>query len=1091
MQNFTRTVDTKHTNVASQLKNQPRSKFQFRLEVAAMVAILMLTFIFQARSQTLPAGFSQVQVATGISNPTIMIPSPDGRIFIAQQSGALRVFKNGSLLSTPFVTLSVSSSGERGLLGIAFDPAFATNQYIYLYYTVSSGANNRISRFTANGDVVVPGSEVVILNLDPLSSATNHNGGTMQFGPDGKLYVGVGENANSAHAQNLDTYHGKILRINSDGTPAAGNPFTTGSVQRRSVWAYGMRNPYTLTFQPGTGKLFVNDVGQNTWEEINNCTAGGLNYGWPGAEGASTNPAYTNPVYSYQHGSGSGQGCAITGGTFFNPATSNYPALYTGNYFYIDFCSNWIDRLTITGTTVTRSNFATNIAGSPVGIITGPDGNLYFLSRSNSSLNRISYTSSTAPVITAQPQSVTVAQGNPASFSVSATGSAPLSYQWRKNGVNISGAVSSTYSISSTATGDAGTYSVVVTNAVGSSTSNNATLTVTSANTPPVATIVTPASGAMYSAGTTVSYSGTGFDTQNGTLGASAFQWYVMFHHDTHNHPGPTAPDGVTSGSFSIPNTGETAANVFYRLYLVVTDLQGARDTAFTDILPNTSTITINTSPQGMPVTLDGQPFNAPITVTSVEGMLRTIGATSPVTINNALTYNFTSWTQGGTQSQTITTPVSNVSYTANYTAALRTPENPSATVNGLNYSYYHGTWSVLPVFTSLTPVATGTVSGFDISPRTQNDNFGFRHTGYISIPVSGVYTFYTSSDDGSKLYIGTTLVVNNDGLHGNQEASGQIGLLAGKHAITVDFFENGGAEILTVSYQSSGIAKQVIPNTALFRQSQSVTLNPVADAYVRSGSFAGINYGTAGQLITKTSTSANATFETYLRFDISSFTTAVGVAKLRLYGRINNTVAASVPVAVYNVASNTWSETTINFTNKPVSGTTALASTTVAGTVFQYYEWDITQQVAALKAAGINFISLKVRNTTVTLNSRINFNSREAAANRPQLVISSGSPRIEAPEPEIQNTGAIIIASNEINVYPQPANEQISLEFPEEFRNGTVVITDIKGNQVMTLTLSDETKQQIPVSNLKTGMYVVNVFNQETVIRKKIIISR
>ncbi|MBK6837968.1 MAG: PQQ-dependent sugar dehydrogenase [Bacteroidetes bacterium] len=109
---------------------------------------------------------------------------------------------------------------------------------------------------------------------------------------------------------------GKILRINADGTPAAGNPFPTGSVQRRSVWEYGMRNPYTITFQPGTGKLFVNDVGQNAWEEINDCTIGGLNYGWPAAEGMSTNTLYTNPVYTYGHGSGIGLGCAITGGTF-------------------------------------------------------------------------------------------------------------------------------------------------------------------------------------------------------------------------------------------------------------------------------------------------------------------------------------------------------------------------------------------------------------------------------------------------------------------------------------------------------------------------------------------------------------------------------------------------------------------------------------------------------------------------------------------------------------------------------------------------------------------------------------------------------
>src|SRR5690242_1355211 len=186
--------------------------------------ILLLAFSHETCAQTFPTGFSQVLVASGISNPTVMAFSPDGRIFVAEQTGALRVIKNGVLLTKPFITLTVNSSGERGLLGIAFDPNFSTNNFIYLYYTLSNAANNRISRFTASGDTVIPGSEVVVLNLDPLSTATNHNSGTMQFAPDGTLYVGVGENANSANSQNLDTYLGKILRINSNGSVPAGNP---------------------------------------------------------------------------------------------------------------------------------------------------------------------------------------------------------------------------------------------------------------------------------------------------------------------------------------------------------------------------------------------------------------------------------------------------------------------------------------------------------------------------------------------------------------------------------------------------------------------------------------------------------------------------------------------------------------------------------------------------------------------------------------------------------------------------------------------------------------------------------------------------
>src|SRR5689334_3487711 len=212
--------------------------------------------------------------------------APDGRIFVCQQTGSLRVIKNGALLSTPFLTLNVDSNGERGLLGIAFDPNFASNNFLYVYYTVpSTPRHNRVSRFTANGDVVANGSEVPILDLDNLSTATNHNGGAIHFGPDGKLYVAVGENANGANAQTLSNRLGKMLRINSDGSIPGDNPFfNTATVLNRSIWALGLRNPFTFAFQPGTGRMFINDVGQNTWEEINDGMAGS-NYGWPTTEG--------------------------------------------------------------------------------------------------------------------------------------------------------------------------------------------------------------------------------------------------------------------------------------------------------------------------------------------------------------------------------------------------------------------------------------------------------------------------------------------------------------------------------------------------------------------------------------------------------------------------------------------------------------------------------------------------------------------------------------------------------------------------------------------------------------------------------------
>jgi len=329
---------------------------------------------------SLPSGFTEAQFGSNLSgSPTAMAFAPDGRLFVCQQGGQLRVIKNGSLLSTPFVSLAVDFSGERGLLGIAFDPNFATNHYLYVYYTVAtSPVHNRISRFTAAGDTAAPGSEVVILELDNLSSATNHNGGAIHFGPDGKLYVAVGENGNGANSQTLSNRLGKILRINADGTIPTDNPFyNTATGSNRAIWALGLRNPFTFAFQPGTTRLFINDVGQSTWEEINDGIAGS-NYGWPTTEGPTSNPSFRSPIYYYGHGTSDTTGCAIVGAAFYNPPVPQFPSSYTGKYFFADLCTGWIRVFDPTAGTAT--GFATGIV-NPVDLHVGPDGALYYLAQ--------------------------------------------------------------------------------------------------------------------------------------------------------------------------------------------------------------------------------------------------------------------------------------------------------------------------------------------------------------------------------------------------------------------------------------------------------------------------------------------------------------------------------------------------------------------------------------------------------------------------------------------------------------------------------------------------------------------------------------
>jgi uncharacterized protein (TIGR03437 family) len=451
------------------------------IQSLSLAFLLVLLASLSLKAATLPAGFTETQVTTGLSNPTAMAFAPDGRLFITQQGGQLRVIKNGTLLPTPFLTVPVDSSGERGLLGIAFDPNFAANQFVYVYYTATTSAtHNRVSRFTANGDVAVAGSEVVILDLNNLSGATNHNGGALHFGPDGKLYIATGENAQPLNSQTLNNLLGKILRINSDGTIPTDNPFfNIAAGVNRAIWALGLRNPYTFAFQSGTSRMFINDVGQSAWEEIND-GIGGSNYGWPNSEGATSNPNYRTPLFSYAHGGPtSTTGCAITGGAFYNPAFSQYPSQFVGKYFFADFCNGWIRLLDPSNNTA--SDFASGIA-SPVDLQIGPDGLLYYLARGNGAVFRINFPANQPPSIGTHPLSQSVAEGQPATFSVNASGNAPLSFQWQRNNVNITGANSSSFTLASASLADNGAkFKVVVTNSFGSVTSNEATLTVIAA----------------------------------------------------------------------------------------------------------------------------------------------------------------------------------------------------------------------------------------------------------------------------------------------------------------------------------------------------------------------------------------------------------------------------------------------------------------------------------------------------------------------------------------------------------------------------------------------------------------------------------
>jgi glucose/arabinose dehydrogenase len=299
------------------------------------------------------------EVASGLSQPVDIVDPNDGsgRLFIVEKTGTIRILKDGKLSDTPFLDISdhVSTGSEQGLLSLAFDPKFKQNGVFYIDYTNSDG-NTRVERWTVSNDdpdQADANSVFQILAVD--QPYLNHNGGLLMFGPEGDLYIGLGDGGSqgdpNGNGQNLDTLLGKILRIEVDpGNTDAGhpysipkdNPFVDQQNARPEIWAYGLRNPWRFSFDMETGDLYIADVGQSSFEEIDfqpSDSKGGQNYGWNIMEGDScyaTSPCdqsgLTLPVFAYSHDSG----CSVTGGYVYRGEDS--PSL-DGVYLFADYCS--------------------------------------------------------------------------------------------------------------------------------------------------------------------------------------------------------------------------------------------------------------------------------------------------------------------------------------------------------------------------------------------------------------------------------------------------------------------------------------------------------------------------------------------------------------------------------------------------------------------------------------------------------------------------------------------------------------------------------------------------------------------------------
>ena len=641
-----------------------RQCFVFSWSAAAFT--VAMAWQSPASAATLPAGFAETRLASAMNNVTTMTLAPDGRIFVSEQAGRLRVIKNDALLAAPALTLTVDATNERGLLGTAFDPEFANNGFIYVYYTSPTPVpHNRISRFTVNGDSVAPGSELALMDLPPLGLAPIHNGGSIHVGVEGKLYVSVGENFNAPNAQSLNTTLGKLLRFNTDGSIPQDNPFFDSLAgDSRAIWAYGLRNPFTFDIQPGTGRIFVNDVGDKLFDEIDDIVRGG-NYGWPETEGPHDDPRFEKPFY-YQPWSPST--CTLIGAAFYNPMIRDFPIAYLGKYFFADLCGGYVK--TLDPDTKEISDFATGLS-TPVDLDVSADGKLYYLNRGSGTgtgaVFRV-FHSHPAPTISINPEDQLVSDGESVTFSCSGNGAEPLRYQWARGGIPIPGATEPNYSFAVSLGDDGARFGCVISNDDGVAATNEAILHVTS-NRTPLASILAPTPGATYVGGQTLFFEGDASDPEDGPLPPSALSWEVVFDHDTHTHPGLGPISGIRSGSYPISPIGETSTHVKYRVILRAKDSTGLVRTIQRDVRPELTAILLDTNPTGRSVKLDGQPKTTPLSFDAVVGIRRTLQAptfqqeaeASPVW------YEFVSWSDGGAATHEIAVPSVPTTFSAEF----------------------------------------------------------------------------------------------------------------------------------------------------------------------------------------------------------------------------------------------------------------------------------------------------------------------------------------------------------------------------------------------------------------------------------------
>ena len=717
---------------------------------------------FAADAATLPSGFRDSVVISGLTRPTVVRFSPDGRIFVAEKSGIIKVYSSLTA-TTPTIfadlTSRVDNYWDRGLLGMALDPGFPAKPYVYVLYAYDApiggtapvwndacptppGPNTdgcvisgRLSRLTASGNVM-SGAEQVLINAWG-QQFPSHSLGALQFGADGALYASDGDGASmgtvdygqfggnplgdppggvggtmqppwaeggALRAQSLRrnpgepaVLNGTVIRVDpATGNAFAGNPLASSPDQNaRRIVAEGLRQPFRFTIQPGTNRLWIGDVGNEAWEEIDVAPSPASevrNFGWPCYEGAGQMPdwvsaqvnicmndlypnpsAVTAPFLAYHHAYNvvAGDGCptggsSITGMAFYGGGS--YPASYDGALFFADHTRNcaWVLFPDAAGQPdPARRALFIGGASHPVDLETGPGGDLFYVDHEGGAIHRIQYMMPAA-LATASPQS----GPSPLTVQFDGSGSRPanpgdtLTYAWDLTG---SGDFADSAAVSPVKTySQQGQYAVrlkVTDNHGVSSVSDPLTVTVASGAPSPV--IDSPAASVTWKVGDAISFSGHATDPQDGALPAAALTWTLVMHHcpsNCHTHEIQSFT-GVASGSFSAPDHGYPS---FLELQLTARDSLGLAGTASVFLQPTTVALSFDASPSGLLLDAGDGGVATPFTKTVIAGSSNTISAASPETLNGSA-YWFDGWSDGGAQTHVIVAGTSPVTFLATF----------------------------------------------------------------------------------------------------------------------------------------------------------------------------------------------------------------------------------------------------------------------------------------------------------------------------------------------------------------------------------------------------------------------------------------